>query len=29
MTEVKNSQGAMEYEGDNYTNCNWCVWNSN
>ena len=19
----------MEHEGDNYTNCNWCVWNSN
>ena len=20
---------TMEHEGDNYTNCNWCVWNSN
>ena len=20
---------AMEHAGDNYTNCNWCVWNSN
>ena len=20
---------TMEYAGDNYTNCNWCVWNSN
>ena len=20
---------TMEREGDNYTNCNWCVWNSN
>ena len=19
----------MEHEGDNYTNCNWCVWNYN
>ena len=19
----------MKNEGDNYTNCNWCVWNSN
>ena len=19
----------MEHAGDNYTNCNWCVWNSN
>ena len=19
----------MEHEGDNYTNCDWCVWNSN
>ena len=19
----------MENEGNNYTNCNWCVWNSN
>ena len=19
----------MEYEGDNYTNCNWCIWKSN
>ena len=20
---------TMEHEGDHYTNCNWCVWNSN
>ena len=20
---------TMEHAGDNYTNCNWCVWNSN
>ena len=20
---------TMEHVGDNYTNCNWCVWNSN
>ena len=20
---------TMEYAGDNNTNCNWCVWNSN
>ena len=20
---------TMEQAGDNYTNCNWCVWNSN
>ena len=20
---------TMEHEGDNYTNCNWCIWNSN
>ena len=20
---------TMERAGDNYTNCNWCVWNSN
>ena len=20
---------TMEHTGDNYTNCNWCVWNSN
>ena len=20
---------TMEHEGDMYTNCNWCVWNSN
>ena len=20
---------TMEDAGDNYTNCNWCVWNSN
>ncbi len=20
---------AVEHGGDNYTNCNWCVWNSN
>ena len=19
----------MEHAGDNYTNCNWCVWNCN
>ena len=19
----------MEHAGDNYTNCNWCIWNSN
>ena len=19
----------MEHEGDNYTNCDWCFWNSN
>ena len=19
----------VEHAGDNYTNCNWCVWNSN
>ena len=19
---------TMEHAGDNYTNCNWCVWNS-
>ena len=20
---------TMEHSGDNYTNCGWCVWNSN
>ena len=20
---------TVEHAGDNYTNCNWCVWNSN
>ena len=20
---------SVEHAGDNYTNCNWCVWNSN
>ena len=20
---------AVEHAGDNYTNCNWCIWNSN
>ena len=20
---------TMEHAGDNYTNCNWCIWNSN
>ena len=20
---------TIEHEDDNYTNCNWCVWNSN
>ena len=20
---------TMEHAGNNYTNCNWCVWNSN
>ena len=20
---------TMEYEGDNYTNCDWCFWHSN
>ena len=20
---------TMEHEGDNYTNCNWCLWYSN
>ena len=20
---------TLEHAGDNYTNCNWCVWNSN
>ena len=20
---------TMEHAGDNYTNCNWCVWNCN
>ena len=19
----------MEYDGDNYTNCDWCIWYSN
>ena len=26
-TELKKK--TVEYAGDNYTNCNWCVWNSN
>ena len=25
-TELKKT---MEHAGENYTNCNWCVWNSN
>ncbi len=25
VTELKKT---MEHTGDNYTNCNWCVWNS-
>ena len=20
---------TVEYEGDNYTNCDWCLWHSN
>ena len=20
---------TMEHEGDNYTNCDWCFWDSN
>ena len=23
------NEKTMEHAGDNYTNCNWCVWNSN
>ena len=26
---AKESKKNMEHAGDNYTNCNWCVWNSN
>ena len=26
--ELKKKQ-TMEHAGDNHTNCNWCVWNSN
>ena len=24
-----NNNNNMEHAGDNYTNCNWYVWNSN
>ena len=26
---AKELKKTMEHAGDNYTNCNWCVWNSN
>ena len=26
---AKELKKTMEHEGDNYTNYNWCVWNSN
>ena len=26
---AKGIDKTMEHAGDNYTNCNWCVWNSN
>ena len=26
---AKELKKTVEHAGDNYTNCNWCVWNSN
>ena len=26
---VQGIEKTMEYVGNHYTNCNWCVWNSN
>ena len=26
---ARESKKTMEHAGGNYTNCNWCVWNSN
>ena len=25
----KGIEKTVEHAGDNYSNCNWCVWNSN
>ena len=27
--DYNNNNNTVEHAGDNYTNCNWCVWNSN
>ena len=26
---ARKKEKTMEHKSDNYTNCNWCVWNSN
>ena len=26
---AKKIENTKEHAGDNYTNCNWCIWNSN
>ena len=29
LKECEKKNKYLDLEGDNYTNCNWCVWNSN